>query len=66
MMLNSDIFTMKICSPVLIFSALIVYVNGTDYTTRFSQEGNNFTVDNEDVMLTRDNDTCVVSFPSGK
>ncbi|PVD36016.1 hypothetical protein C0Q70_02986 [Pomacea canaliculata] len=46
-------------------TTLIVYVNGTDYTTRFSQEGNNFTVDNDDVMLTRDNDTCVVSFPSG-
>ncbi|XP_025078211.1 mucin-like protein isoform X1 [Pomacea canaliculata] len=46
-------------------TTLIVYAGGRDYTTRFNKEGDDFIVDDGSVLLTRDNDTCVVSFPSG-
>ncbi|XP_025078060.1 uncharacterized protein LOC112554482 isoform X2 [Pomacea canaliculata] len=46
-------------------TTLVVYAKDVDYTRRFVQEGDNFTVDDKSFMLHRDNDTCVVSFPSG-
>ena len=44
--------------------ALIIYSSGVDYSRRF-QHGHNFTLDSDDVMLMRDNDSLIIAFPSG-
>ncbi|KAK7092485.1 hypothetical protein V1264_008223 [Littorina saxatilis] len=45
-------------------NSLIVYGDGTDYTRRFQEEGDDFLVDEDDFTLMRDNGSLAVIFPS--
>ncbi|XP_025078476.1 mucin-like protein [Pomacea canaliculata] len=46
-------------------TTLILFANNIDYTRQLQQEGDNFVLDHEGVMIVQDNNTCVVTFPSG-
>ncbi|XP_070174362.1 fibrillin-1-like [Littorina saxatilis] len=45
-------------------NSLIIYGDGTDYTRRFQEEGDDFLVDEDHFTLMRDNGSLAVIFPS--
>ena len=52
--------------PLFFITALIIYGADIDYSRRFHEEGDDFIVDDDDLMLMRDNGSLVATFPSGK
>ena len=51
---------------VFFITALIIYGADIDYSRRFREEGDDFFVDDDDLMLMRDNGSLVATFPSGE
>ena len=47
-------------------TALVIYGADIDYSRRFREEGDDFFVDDDDLMLMRDNGSLVATFPSGE
>ena len=52
--------------PLFFITALIIYGADIDYSRRFHEKGDDFIVDDDDLMLMRDNGSLVATFPSGK
>ena len=59
-------FGIDSCCPLFFITALIIYGADIDYSRRFYEEGDDFIVDDDDLMLMRDNGSLVATFPSGK
>lgn len=44
---------------------MVIYADDVDFTLRFYEENSDVVDDNENLLLKRENDTCVCAFKSG-